>query len=76
MEHSVPEAPGLKRKRTPNPAEESRKPTAGMGQANLTQISYLMRAKSERLRLIEGDNETFSEVLGMLDDYEGVFLLR
>lgn len=31
-----------------------------------------MKAKSERLRLIEGDSESFSDILGMIDDYEGV----
>ncbi|KAH6667546.1 hypothetical protein B0J14DRAFT_447535, partial [Halenospora varia] len=38
----------------------------------VTQINYLVKARSERLGLIEGDAETFGEVLGMIDDYEGV----
>ena len=33
-----------------------------------------MKAKSEKLRLIEGDKETFGDVLGMIDDYEGMYL--
>jgi hypothetical protein len=40
---------------------------------NVTQINYLVRAKAERLGLIEGDGETFGDVLGMIDDYEGMF---
>ena len=75
-----------KRKRTPG-AEEGRlsapPPTmmhAGVGSSGpsggVTQINYLMRAKSERLRLIEGDSETFGDVLGMIDDYEGGFVFR
>jgi hypothetical protein len=43
-----------------------------MTPANVTQINYLVKARSERLRLIEGDAETFGDVLGMVDDYEGM----
>ena len=73
---------GLKRKRSPAPgvAEEVRPgasagPSAGgaKGTGNLAQINYLVKAKGDRLRLIEGDNETFGDVLGMIDDYEGMF---
>lgn len=73
---------GLKRKRSPAPggAEEGRPcasagPSTGgaKGTGNLAQINYLVRAKGDRLRLIEGDNETFGDVLGMIDDYEGMF---
>ena len=42
----------------------------GNGPANVTHINYLMKARGERLRLIEGDSETFADVLGMIDDYE------
>jgi len=67
--------PGLKRKRSPVPgavAEEGRPlGAAPKGVGNVTQINYLVRAKAERLRLIEGDGETFGDVLGMIDDYEG-----
>ena len=41
------------------------------GSAAVTQINYLMKARSDRLRLIEGDSETFSDMLGMIDEYEG-----
>jgi hypothetical protein len=45
----------------------------GAAQNNLPQINYLVKASGEfeRLRLIEGDPETFRDVLGMIDDYEG-----
>jgi len=71
----------LKRKRSPVPApggvEEGRPaptlhPGSASGSGSVTQINYLMRAKAGRLRLIEGDSETFADVLGMIDDYEGV----
>lgn len=42
------------------------------GQGNVTMINYMTKARSERLRLMEGDNETFSDVLGLIDDYESV----
>ncbi|KAN0119199.1 hypothetical protein V8E51_001407 [Hyaloscypha variabilis] len=71
---------GLKRKRSPVPGSvgEDGRPVPGAaaaapkGVGNVTQINYLVRAKTERLRLIEGDGETFGDVLGMIDDYEGV----
>jgi hypothetical protein len=72
---------GLKRKRSPVPGacgEEGRPAAASaagvpkIGIGNVTQINYLVRAKAERLRLIEGDGETFANVLGMIDDYEGM----
>lgn len=63
--------PPLKRKRTPindsAPPPPSLHPTTN----NVTQINYLAKARSEKLRLIEGDAETFGDVLGMIDDYEG-----
>lgn len=64
---SIPDASTLKRKRTPNPMEDR----PAVHSSNVTQISYLMKTKSERLRLIEGDSESFSDILGMIDDYEG-----
>jgi hypothetical protein len=72
---------GLKRKRSPVPggAEEGRAAGAGgsasaaKGIGYVTQINYLSRAKAERMRLIEGDGETFGDVLGMIDAYEGMF---
>lgn len=71
---------GGKRKLSPG-AEESGRITAPPAPAAHavtpvapTPINYLAKAKSERLRLIEGDSETFSEVLAMIDDYEGMFI--
>lgn len=67
---------GAKRKRTPGP-EEGRQsvppPIAGSAAAgHVSPINYLMRAKADRLRLIEGDSETFGDVLETIDDYEGM----
>lgn len=68
-ESSSASVSGHKRKRTPidDGGRQSAPPSAG----NVTQINYLMRAKADRLKLIEGDSETFSDFLGMIDDYEG-----
>ena len=60
---------GAKRKRTPIP--ESAPHSSIHPSGNVTSINYLVRARSEKLKLIEGDSETFSDVLGMIDDYEG-----
>jgi len=77
---NLEQQPGLKRKRSPVPgavADEGRPVAAAgggpKGVGNVTQINYLVRAKAERLRLIEGDGETFGDVLGMIDDYEGTW---
>ena len=73
---------GLKRKRSPVPPGEDGRPAAPAGGApkgnagTITQIIDLVQARSERLRLIEGDSETFGDVLGMIDDYEGMFWSR
>jgi hypothetical protein len=37
----------------------------------VTQINYLIKARNDKMKLIEGDPETFSDVLGLIDDYEG-----
>ncbi|TVY47888.1 hypothetical protein LCER1_G008179 [Lachnellula cervina] len=58
---------GLKRKRTP---DDVGRPRPGVG--NVTQINYLVKSRAERLQLIDGGADTFGEVLGMIDDYEGV----
>lgn len=39
---------------------------------NGAHINYLARANSTRLKLIQGDGEVFSDVLGLIGDYEGV----
>lgn len=57
---------GLKRKRTP---DDVGRPRPGVG--NVTQINYLVKSRAERLQLIDGGADTFGEVLGMIDDYEG-----
>ncbi|KAF4634542.1 hypothetical protein G7Y89_g3565 [Cudoniella acicularis] len=66
------DAAGLKRKRSPGIAEERPSPGTVHPGTSMTQINYLVKARSERLGLIQGDTETFGEVLGMIDDYEGV----
>jgi len=38
---------------------------------NVTQINYLVKARNDKMKLIEGDSETFSDVLNLIDDYEG-----
>ncbi|KAK7715386.1 hypothetical protein SLS64_004086 [Diaporthe eres] len=39
---------------------------------NGAHINYLARSNSTRLKLIQGDGEVFSDVLGLIGDYEGV----
>lgn len=68
-----PEA-GLKRKRSPDDVGQARV-GGGVHPVNVTQINYLVKVRAERLRLIEGDAESFGEVLGMIDDYEGQLFL-
>lgn len=64
-----PLAGGQKRKRTTPGVEEGRQPHSG---GNVTQINYLVRSRADRLRLMEGDSETFGDILEMIDDYEGM----
>lgn len=61
-------ATGAKRKRTPELMDEGRNGAHGN---NISQINYLVKSKPERLRLIEGDSESFGDILGLIDDYEG-----
>jgi hypothetical protein len=50
---------------------------AGVGNGvGLSGINYLTRARTENLLLVEGDSETFGDVLEMLDSYEGQFHCR
>jgi len=68
----------LKRKRSPvppPPLDDARGGGVGVGQMPqpVTQINYLMRAKGEKLKLVDGDADTFKDVLEIIDDYEGVF---
>ncbi|KAL3422744.1 C6 finger domain-containing protein [Phlyctema vagabunda] len=53
-----------KRKRSPPPPQQQRL------QPGLPQINYAPATK--KLKLIEGDSETFKDLLGMIDDYEAV----
>lgn len=39
------------------------------------QINYLVRARSDRLKLIKGDSETFGDILSMIDEYEGMLMV-
>jgi hypothetical protein len=66
MDSPNPAPETLKRKRSPDDIGPAR-----VGGHPVTQINYLVKARPERLRLIEGDAESFGEVLGMIDDYEG-----
>jgi len=78
--NSNPDQTGLKRKRSPGPEDgrgtgSAAGPVGGLGAGagvSGRQINYLVRAKSERLSLIEGDSEIFGDMLGTIDDYEGM----
>lgn len=76
MASPVPESIGFKRKRSPIEEAATRPPPPAVHMGGVTQINYMMQARNEKLRLIEGDIETFSDVLGMIDDYEGQFRLN
>jgi hypothetical protein len=39
---------------------------------DITQINYLIKARREKMQLIEGDSETFKSILALMDDYEGL----
>ncbi|KAI1324950.1 hypothetical protein F5Y16DRAFT_423490 [Xylariaceae sp. FL0255] len=41
-------------------------------EGNPNPINYLSKAQNSRLRLIHGDGDTFSDVLGLINEYEGV----
>ncbi|KAI1327010.1 hypothetical protein F5Y16DRAFT_373011 [Xylariaceae sp. FL0255] len=41
-------------------------------EGNQIPINYLSKAQTSRLRLIHGDGDTFSDVLGLINEYEGV----
>jgi hypothetical protein len=72
---STAEAGAAKRKRSPVEETVTRPPPPAPSAGhpgNVTQINYLVRAKLGRLRLIEGDSEVFGDILGMIDDYEGL----
>ncbi|KAJ8066719.1 hypothetical protein OCU04_004112 [Sclerotinia nivalis] len=78
------ETQGEKRKRSPESSGSqghgriTQAPRLGENAAPTAaaQINYLVKARSDRLKLVEGDSETFGDVLGMLDEYEGVLQRR
>lgn len=39
---------------------------------DIAQINYLIKARREKMLLIEGDSETFKSILALMDDYEGL----
>jgi hypothetical protein len=75
MESPVFESQGVKRKRTPQddgarPTPPHVTATAGGGPSG-NSINYLIKLKPDKLRLIEVDSDSFSGILGIIDDYEG-----
>lgn len=68
--HGGEQSTGAKRKRTPI-ADSAPPPSIHTTSTGVTQINYLVKARPEKLRIIEGDADTFADVLGMIDDYEG-----
>jgi len=64
---------GAKRKRSPMGDDAVTRPAPITHSRDVTKINYLVRMKSAPFKLIEGDSETFGDVLGLIDDYEGVF---
>jgi len=68
-----PEILGAKRKRSPMVDDAVTRPAPITHSRDVTKINYLAKMKSTPFKLIEGDSETFGDVLGMLDDYEGMF---
>jgi len=68
---SAEQSIGAKRKRTPI-ADSTLPPLTVVANGSAhPQINYLAKVRPERLKIIEGDAETFSDVLAMIDDYEG-----
>jgi hypothetical protein len=42
-----------------------------IGTDNLAQINYLMKAKTGKMNLIDGNPKIFSDVLSLIDEYAG-----
>ncbi|RDW92607.1 hypothetical protein BP5796_02001 [Coleophoma crateriformis] len=72
---STPTETAGKRKRSPSHAQQMPTPQMSSSQAGnangYPQVDYLAQG-TKRLKLIEGDSDTFRDVLGMIDDYESV----
>ncbi|KAI9732027.1 MAG: hypothetical protein M1818_007622 [Claussenomyces sp. TS43310] len=63
---------GAKRKRSPSDAVGSQPLQRSPAPANnVTQINYLVKTRSDKLKLVESDPDIFSHVLSLIDDYEG-----
>lgn len=66
-----------KRKRSPDdngnqPGHPDRIPQPPPPSGNTTPINYLSKTNATKLSLIQGDSETFSEVITLINEYEGV----
>jgi len=72
MDSPVPEVAGAKRKRTPDDAGVRPPPLAVQRDSSAAKINYLTKGKGAPLKLIEGDSDTFLDVLNLIDDYEGM----
>ncbi|KAI0894428.1 hypothetical protein F4806DRAFT_122703 [Annulohypoxylon nitens] len=72
MAHN-PESDQHKRKRDISDDNADRIPQPPPPQpGNIAPINYLSKAHSVKLKLIQGDSETFSDVLALVNEYEGV----
>lgn len=40
-------------------------------EGNTVPINYLSRSLAVKLKLIQGDSETFSDILSLINEYEG-----
>lgn len=72
MDSSTQDSGAPKRKRSPIEETAVRPPPLPAHPGGITQINYLVRAKPGKLRLIEGDSDMFGDILGTIDDYEGL----
>ncbi|KAH8811382.1 hypothetical protein F5884DRAFT_876615 [Xylogone sp. PMI_703] len=66
-----------KRKRSPSDSPPQvhpvpQPPPPSQSGNGTVQINFMSRARPDKLRLIDGDSETFGDVLSLIDDYEGV----
>ena len=81
MECTIPKTGAEKRRGSPiddtrpiphPPTSNGMRVEVGARSANTTPINYLMKARNEKLRLIEGDWGIFADILKKIDDYEGL----
>ncbi|KAI1263384.1 hypothetical protein F5Y18DRAFT_127176 [Xylariaceae sp. FL1019] len=71
MAHNL-DADKHKRKRDIAEDHPDRIPQPPPPSGNNVPINYLTKAQAARLKLIQGDGDTFSDVLGLITEYEGV----